>query len=139
MAENRAWNLEAFLDSLIFELDRAQDTLALKGVNRPLTYTVKDMALELQLFPIFNGDEVLFATARPGETGASKVSIQLGSISDRQIRETTKAPVAKDDIVVDAIEGVDDDTKKTLKKIGVRSAKDLEHMEQRQIDLEGQR
>jgi hypothetical protein len=49
MAENRPWNLETFLDSLIYELDRAQDTLALKGVNRPLTYTVKDMALELQL------------------------------------------------------------------------------------------
>ena len=135
MAENRSWNLESFLDSLIVELDKAQDTLALKGVNRPLTYTVKDVGLDLQIFPQYTNDGILFSTARPGETGSSKVSIQLGSISDRQIRETTKAPVDRDDITVDMIEGIDDDTKKTLKKIGVKAASDLERMEKKNIDL----
>ncbi len=42
-SNNRSWNLETFLDSLIFELDKAQDTLSVKGMNRKLTYTVKDM------------------------------------------------------------------------------------------------
>lgn len=135
MAENRSWNLESFLDSLIVELDKAQDTLALKGVNRPLTYTVKDVGLDLQIFPQYTNDGILFSTARPGETGSSKVSIQLGSISDRQIRETTKAPVGKDDITVDMIEGIDDDTKKSLKKIGVKAASDIERMEEKNIDL----
>lgn len=135
MAENRSWNLESFLDSLIVELDKAQDTLALKGVNRPLTYTVKDVALDLQIFPQYTGDGILFATARPGETGSSKVSIQLGSISDRQIRETTKPPVGKDDVTVDMIEGIDEDTKKSLKKIGVKAASDIERMEEKNIDL----
>jgi hypothetical protein len=134
-AENRAWNLESFLDSLIGELDRAQDTLALKGVNRPLTYTVKDVALDLQLFPVYTGDGVLFATARPGETGSSKVSIQLGSISDRQIRETTRTPVSKDDVTVDALPDLDIETKKSLKKVGIHTASDLERMETKNIDL----
>ena len=66
-----AWKLNSFLDSLILELDRAQDTLAVKGINRPLTYTVKDVSLELQLFPNFDGRELRFTTAAPGETGAA--------------------------------------------------------------------
>ena len=91
MAENRAWNLESFIESLIYELDRTQDMLALKGFDQRVTYTVEDMALDLQLFPVYTGDSVLFSTARPGESGASKVSIKLGSITDRQIRETFEA------------------------------------------------
>ena len=45
------WNLESFLDSLILELDKAQDTLSLKGVTRKLTYSVLNVALDLQIFP----------------------------------------------------------------------------------------
>ena len=133
--QNRNWRLENFLDSLIGELDEAQDTLALKGINRKLTYTVKDLALELQLFPVYTGDTVLFATARPGETGASKVNIQLGSITDRQIRETTREPLGKDDLPFDEVEDLDADTKKTLKRIGVKSIKDVERMERQNVDL----
>lgn len=133
--QNRNWRLESFLDSLIAELDEAQDTLALKGVNRKLTYTVKDLALELQLFPVYTGETVLFATARPGETGAAKVNIQLGSITDRQIRETTRGPISKDDVPVELVEDIDDDTRKTLKKIGVKSVKDIERMEEHDVDL----
>ncbi|MGI9284452.1 MAG: hypothetical protein ACR2P1_03635, partial [Pseudomonadales bacterium] len=80
--DNKSWNMESFLDSLIFELDKAQDTLSVKGLNRKLTYMVQDMNLQLQLFPEFDGETVRFTTAKPGETGASKVSFQLGSIRD---------------------------------------------------------
>src|SRR5512134_3142523 len=95
------WKLNSFLDSLILELDRAQDTLALKGINRRLTYTVRDLNLELQLFPEFDGRELRFTTAGPGESGAARIAFQLGSITDRQIRETTKEPPTKDDITID--------------------------------------
>ncbi len=135
MAENRSWNLESFIESLIFELDRTQDMLALKGFDQRVTYTVEDMALDLQLFPVYTGDTVMFATARPGETGASKVSIKLGSITDRQIRESARAPVRKDDVTVADLPTLDDDTKKTLTRAGVRSVGDLETMERRQVDL----
>lgn len=130
------WNLESFLDSLILELDRAQDTLAVKGLNRRLTYAVKDLSLELQLFPEFDGNEIRWKTARPGEEGASKIAFQLGSITDRQIRETTKDPITRDDIAIDQVEELDPTTRSTLRKIGVRSVKDLERMEARNIDLE---
>ncbi len=133
--QGSTWSLNSFLDSLILELDRAQDTLALKGVNRRLTYTVENLALELHLFPEFDGGEIRFATARPGETGAAKISFNLGSISDRQIREVTREPLTPDDVALTDVEGLDEEAKSTLRKIGVTSAKDLERMEQKNVDL----
>jgi hypothetical protein len=135
-SESKTWNLEAFLDSLILELDKAQDTLSIKGVNRPLTYTVKDVALELQIFPHFDGRRVQFSTAKSGESGASKITFQLGSITDRQIREITKNPITKDDVPIEMIESIDEETRDELQKMGVTTNKDLERMELKNIDLQ---
>jgi hypothetical protein len=133
---NQAWNLEAFLDSLIVELDKAQDTLSYKGITRRLTYTVKDVGLDLQIFPEFDGKKVRFVTAKPGDSGASKISIQLGSITDRQIKEATKEPPTRDDILIEEVEGLDNEVKETLQKVGIRSADDLERIERRNVDVE---
>jgi hypothetical protein len=132
----RGWSLKSFIDSLTLELDRLQDILAVKGVNRRLTYTVKDLALDLQLFPEFDGEELKFSTARPGEAGAARISFQLGSITDRQIRESTTDPLKTDDVSIEVVEGIDDKTRKPLQKIGVTSVKDLERVESHNIDLE---
>ena len=133
---NQPWNLESFLDSLIVELDRAQDTLSFKGITRRLTYTVKDVALDLQIFPQFDGRKVKFVTAQPGDAGASKISIQLGSITDRQIRETTKEPPSKEDVSIDEVDGLDAEAKDTLRKVGITSADDLDRIERRNVDVE---
>lgn len=135
MNRNQSWNLQSFLDSLIFELDKARDTLAIKGVNKPLTYAVKDLNLDLQLFPEFDGNQVKFTTAKPGESGASRISISLGSITDRQIRETTRVSASKDDLVIDDVEELEPEVKDELKKIGVQSVSDLENLEARDIDI----
>lgn len=134
--QNTSWNLESFLDSLIIELDKARETLAIKAINKPLTYAVKDISLDLQLFPTYDGDNVKFITAQAGQSGASKVSIQLGSITDQQVRETSRVPVTKNDIRIESIDGLDDSTKKRLKKIGVNSVNDLEKMEKKNVDIE---
>lgn len=131
---NKQWNLESFIDSLVLELDKAREILAVKAINRPLTYTVKDVGLDLNLFPTYDGDEVRFVTAQPGQTGASKLSIQLGSITDQQIRQTTKEPITRDNISIDAID-IDPEVKKNLRSIGVSSVKDLEKIEKKNVDL----
>ncbi|MBW4419903.1 MAG: hypothetical protein KME13_11840 [Myxacorys californica WJT36-NPBG1] len=133
-SNNRSWNLETFLDSLIYELDKAQDTLSVKGMNRKLTYTVKDMSLDLQIFPEFDGDTVRFVTAQPGETGASKVTFQLGSIRDHQIQEVSRRPPARNDVSIED-SPLPTATKKKLEKLGIRSAKDLETMEHQNVDI----
>lgn len=133
---NREWNLESFLDSLIVELDRARETLSIKAINKPLTYAVKDVNLEMQLFPSFDGNNVKFVTAQPGQEGASKIAIQLGSITDQQIRKTSKEPSTADDISIDLIEEIDDETKSTLRKIGVTSVNDLDQIQKNNVDIE---
>ena len=133
---NRAWNLESFLDSLIVELDKARETLSIKAINKPLTYAVKDVNLEMQLFPSFDGNNVKFVTAEPGQQGASKIAIQLGSITDQQIRKTSKEPTKKDDISIDLIDEIDDETKSTLRKIGVTSVNDLDQIQKSNVDIE---
>lgn len=132
---NKAWNLESFIDSLVIELDKARELLAIKAINRPLTYTVKDVGLDLNLFPTYNGDEVQFVTAQPGQTGASKLSIQLGSITDQQIRQTSKEPITKENISIDTMD-IDPQAKKSLRKLGVSSVSDLKKIEDKNVDIE---
>jgi hypothetical protein len=133
---NQSWNLQAFLDSLIFELDKAQDTLSVKGLNRKLTYMVKDMNLELQLFPEFDGDTVRFTTAKPGDTGASKISLQLGSIRDTQIHEVARPPLTHDETPLEKI-GLPEPQQRELKRLGIHSAEDLKRtVKDRNINLE---
>jgi hypothetical protein len=134
-AENIAWQLEDFVDSLVVELDKTRETLAVKAINKPLTYTVKEVALDLNIFPSYDGDLVKFVTAQPGQEGASKVTIQLGSITDQQVRATTKAPAGKTDVKIDQIPDVDKKTKKELRKIGVSSVDDLKQIERKNVDI----
>jgi hypothetical protein len=135
MAENAAWKLEDFVDSLVVELDKTRETLAVKAINKPLSYTVKEVAIDLNTFPTYDGDRVSFVTAQPGQQGSSKITIQLGSITDQQVRATTKAPsAAKGDIAIADIP-VDKATKDKLRRIGVNSIDDLKQVEQHHVDL----
>jgi hypothetical protein len=135
VATNKDWSLESFIDSLVVELDKAREMLAVKAINRPLTYTVKDVGLDLNLFPTYDGDEVRFVTAQPGQTGASKLSIQLGSITDQQIRQTSKEPITRDNISIESID-IDPEMKRSLRKMGVSSVRDLEQIEKKNVDIE---
>lgn len=132
---NRPWDMKSFLDSLTVELDKARDVLAVKAYTRRLTYGVQDVGLQLQVFPQYDGDKVRFLTAQPGESGASELKIQLGSITARSIQETSSDPIRRDDVPLDELEGLDEETKKSLEKVGVKSARDIERMEERNVDL----
>ncbi len=129
------WRLESFIDALILELDRAQDTLSVKGINRKLTYSVRDVSIDLNVFPDYSDDELRFSVARPGDNGASRITFQLGSITDRQIMETTREPVTSNDVILDDVEELDPEVRNRLKRIGVTSARDLERMQQRDVAL----
>lgn len=132
---NASWRLEDFVDSLVVELDKTRETLAVKALNRPLSYTVRELALDLNIFPAYDGDEVTFLTAQPGQQGASKVTIQLGTITDTQVRATTKPPAAKGEVTIEQAD-LDKTTKKKLRKIGVTNADDLKTIERKNVDIE---
>lgn len=132
---NKSWQLEDFIDSLVYELDKARETLSIKGLSSPLTYAVKDVSMELHVFPEYNGKDVRFVTAGSGESGSSKISLSLGSITDRQIRETAKKPIEADDIALDEIEEIDPETKLQLNRMGIRSAKEVEKIQNQNIKV----
>lgn len=132
---NEPWRLESFVDSLVVELDRARETLAVKSVNRPLSYAVKDLALDLQIFPTFEGNDVRFRTAEPGQEGYSTITLQLSSITDQQIRATSKPPPGRDDVSIEQAP-IDPDAMQRLRRLGVRSVNDIEKLEERNIDLQ---
>lgn len=132
---NVPWNLESFVDALVVELDKTRETLAVKSINKSLSYTVKAMEMDLQIFPTYDGDQVKFMTAKPGEQGASKINIKLDSITDQVIRATTKKLPSKNDTTIDKMD-FDNDTKKELRKMGVTSVKDLEEIEKKNVDIE---
>lgn len=132
--DNVAWQLEDFVDSLVVELDKTRETLAVKAINKPLSYTVKELNLDLNIFPSYDGDQIKFITAQPGQQAASKVTIQLSSITDQQVRATSKAPNAKGDVDISEI-NVDKTTKKNLRKLGVNSVDDLKQLEAKNVDL----
>jgi hypothetical protein len=131
---NVAWKLEEFVDSLVVELDKTRETLAVKAINKPLSYTVRELALDLNIFPSYDGDEVSFVTAQPGQQGSSKVTIQLGTITDQQVRATTKTPGLKNDLDLAEVE-VDQKTRKQLRKYGVTSESDIKQIENKNVDL----
>lgn len=131
---NEAWRLESFVDALVVELDKTRETLGVKAMNQPLSYTVKDMSMDLQIFPTYSGDEVAFTTAQPGEAGASTISLQLSAITDRQVRESSKRPPAPGDISLAEVE-LDPEVKRDLRKIGVTSVNELQRMEERDVNL----
>lgn len=133
-AENSSWGLEEFVDSLVVELDKTRETLAVKAINRPLSYTVKELALDVNAFPSYDGDMVRFVTAQPGQAGASKLTIQLGSITDQQVRATSKTPAGTADLNLDKVK-VPKETKKTLRKLGIDSVSDLKAVQQKHVDL----
>ena len=134
-ANNVAWRLNDLVDSLAVELDRSRETLAVKAINKKLSYSVKEIALDVQAFPTYDGDAVRFVTAQPGQEGSSKLTIQLGSITDQQVRATSKvrAPDAPDEDIGEL--DVDEKTRSKLRKIGVSSVDDLKDLEARKVDL----
>lgn len=133
---NVAWNLAAFLDSLIYELDRATQVLAIKQDNVKLTYTVQDLSVSLQVFPQYDGERIRFVTAQPGEDGASNMSFQLGSIRDTQIREIARKLPSRDDVPLDELD-LPESERTTLKRLGINTAEDLRRtVEDKRVDIE---
>jgi len=134
--ENRPWVLETFLDSVILDLDRAVDALSVKKDNVRMTYTVQDLELSLQVFPVYDGEVVKFVTAKPDEAGASTVKVQLGSIRDTQIREIARRPVAHDDVGLEEM-AIPHEERRELEKLGIRSGNDLVRtVEESKLDME---
>src|SRR5260370_27139156 len=90
MAGDGAFLVEEFLQAIASQLDKTQDALAFKAVNRPLTYAIKDFNLQLQVFVDLDAEgNVRLRSAGPNEAGASTMTIALTTITRPMIEENT--------------------------------------------------
>jgi hypothetical protein len=123
-----SYPVQDFLEALTSQLDRTQDALRLKAVNRPLTYAIRDFALNLQVFvELDDQGEVRFRSAGPNDSGASTVSVGFTTITRPMIEENTVALTevqgqSLDDLGLDAAE------QRSLEKVGVRNAAQLRRL-----------
>ncbi|MES1245548.1 MAG: hypothetical protein ABUT39_28340 [Acidobacteriota bacterium] len=129
MAGDGSFLVEEFIDSITSQLDRVQDSLRVKAVNRPLTYALKDMSLELKVFvELDTQGKVRFRTSGPNEAGASVVQLGFTTITKPMIEENTVSLAANRSPSLEEA-GLAPDERLRLERMGVRNVGQLERLQ----------
>jgi hypothetical protein len=120
--------VEDFINAITTQLDRVQDALRLKAVNRPLTYALKDIALDLQVFVEVDAQgNVRFRSSGANETGASTIRLGFTTITKPMIEENTISLAMSTGAHLEDM-GLDDEEKRRLEQLGVRNAAQLQEL-----------
>ena len=134
--QGRAFPVEEFLQALTAQLDRAQDALALKvsGTNRPLTWALRDLKLDLNVFvEVGDSGRVMLRSAGPNEAGASTLHLDLTTVTRPMVEENSwsfqgdEDPRTLDDLQAGG--KLDDDSRKKLDWLGVRTVGQLKQLD----------
>ena len=121
--------VEDFIDSITSQLDRVQDALRIKAVNRPLTYALKDLSLELKVFIELDPQgRVRFRTSGANEPGASIVNLGFTTITKPMIEENTVSLAASRSPSLEEA-GFADEERRTLERYGVRTVSQLQKLD----------
>jgi len=128
MSGDTAFLVDDFLQALVAQLDKTQDALAFKAVNRPLTYAIKDFNLQLQVFVDLDSEgNVRLRSAGPNEAGASTMTIALTTITRPMIEENTVSLAAtRAPSLADA--GFDPAERRKLQVLGVTNTAQLQRL-----------
>lgn len=128
MGSEGSFLVEDFINAITTQLDRVQDSLRLKAVNRPLTYALKDIALDLQVFvDVDPQGNVRFRSGGPNEAGASTIRLGFTTITRPMIEENTVSLAMTRSPQLDEL-GLDEDEKRRLEQYGVRNAAQLQNL-----------
>lgn len=120
--------VEDFINSITVQLDRVQDALRLKSVNRPLTYALKDFSIDLQVFvDVDSQGNVRFRNAGPNESGASTVRLGFTTINKAMIDENTVSLAVTRSPSLDQL-GLGEDERRRLEQLGVHNAAQLQNL-----------
>lgn len=129
MTRESSFLVEEFLAAIASQLDRTQDTLALKAVNRPLTYAIKDFNLDLKVFVEMDPHgQVRLRSPAPNESGASTISIGFTTITRPMIQENTvSAEMSRAPDLAQA--GLAPEERQRLEQLGVRNTAELQRLQ----------
>jgi hypothetical protein len=121
--------LEQFIQALTSQLDRAQETMALKArAGLPLTFAVKDLALDLRTHVEMQDSVVRIRPAGAGDGDASTLRLTLTTITRPMIEENTRViDETPDEPSLKEVLGDDitDDDARRLEWAGIRTVRQL--------------
>ena len=128
--------VDEFVQAIGSQLDRAQDALALKvsGGNRPLTWALKDLDIELRVFVEFDDrGRMLLRTAGPNEKEASSLHFTFTTITRPMVEENSyQYHRESDPRSIEDMRGagdIDIETQHKLDLIGVRTVGQLKQLD----------
>ncbi|MDD9932731.1 MAG: hypothetical protein OXT09_03970 [Myxococcales bacterium] len=131
--EREFFVVQDFVESLRAQLDRAQDSLAVSvRTGRPLTWALRDVGLELNVFFDLRAGKARMRHAGPNETGASTIKLNFATITRPMVEENT-LDIARDEDprsleeFADSVK-LDDETRTQLDRMGVRTVGQLKRM-----------
>jgi hypothetical protein len=124
--------LEQFIQALTSQLDRAQETMALKArAGMPLTFAVKDLSIDLRTHVGMSGSVVQIRPAGPGDTEASVLHLSITTITRPMIEENTQALETEKGPSVQELLGdkLGADELRRLEWAGIRSVNQLRELQ----------
>lgn len=83
---NTEWQLAEMVDAIAAEIDQAEDTLALKSYGRGMSFSIRQLSLDLQVSVRRDDNgQVKFRTADPNATGASTIKLDFAQLLKSQL------------------------------------------------------
>lgn len=128
-AGSSAWDLQAFVGALAQQLDQTMDDLRVKSLSRPMTFGVRDVELDLKVFPQYDdAGGLVFRNAQADEQNASELRLQLSTITRPVIDQSTRDLGTDDD--PRSLDQVDlpAEARRNLGRMGVSTIGDLKRI-----------
>lgn len=128
--------LEDFIQAVQSQLDTAQTRMTLKAQNDrlPLTFAIRDISMDLKAHVEMSRGEVRIRPAGPSDADPTVLHLVFTAITRPMIDENAVqlAVDDKDDVPLsDLGDALDDDERRRLEGIGVRTVSKLEELRQR--------
>lgn len=123
--------IEEFIQALSSQLDRAQMALAVKArFGLPLTFAVKDIAIDLRVHVSMHQAQVLITPAGPNDPGGSIIHLNLTTITRPMIEENTLQIQADEPSLHEVLgDEISDEEKRRLEWAGIRTVSQLRELE----------
>jgi len=129
--------VEDFLDAVSAQLDRTQDALAAKAKVRPMTFALRQFAIDLQVFVSMGPDgNVRLRSAAPGETGASTLKLDFTTITRPMIEENTVSLAMAQSPTLAEV-GLKPEEQQQLERVGVRTVAQLQALRASGAGIDG--
>jgi hypothetical protein len=137
MIRDGGFLVEDFLEAVSAQLDRTQDALAAKAKVRPMTFALRDFAIDLQVFVSLDADgNVRLRSAAPGETGSSTLKLDFTTITRPMIEENTVSLAMAQSPTLGEV-GLKPNETRQLERIGVRTVAQLQALRASGSGIEG--